>query len=141
MSVCVTHGRRPWVGIVWRWGAVLFGAGGGVILVFALTPVICREPTHVLSDNFHPSMEDRTTTTPGESLTLLLADPLSLGVAHGGHVETTQPSTEIRRTSHTFTWTGKHFQNLMQMMCKKKRTGLRSVMKLLPTLRDVRPPA
>lgn len=45
-GVRVTHRWRPWVGIVWRWGTVLLGAGGGVLLVFTLAPVICRKPTH-----------------------------------------------------------------------------------------------
>lgn len=149
VCVCVTHRWRPWVGIVWRWGTVLFGAGGGVILMFALTPVICRKPTRVPSETqathlfFSKSLsgtshKDHKYTAGGGkytkinilhhnhtespvgiqqgyvcgprhrpsatscwsargqvtewTLTLLLAHPLALSVAHGSHVETTQPS-------------------------------------------------
>lgn len=47
LVVQVTHRWRPRVGIVWRWGTVLFGTGGGVLFVLALAPVICR--THIPS--------------------------------------------------------------------------------------------
>lgn len=43
LVACVTHRWRPGVGVIWRWGTVLFGAGGGVLFMFTLAPVICRK--------------------------------------------------------------------------------------------------
>jgi len=54
IALQVTYRRRPWVGVVRGWRAVLFGRGWSVgLLLITLTPVICKLHTGQMKNYKH----------------------------------------------------------------------------------------